>query len=144
MIRTSAVFGRGGTAQKGGSFVERILDQARAGRPLRVVSDQTFSPTFARSWPRRSVALAKSPAAGLLHVTNEGCLFVGTSWRWRRSLAAGLDAPVAAYRRLGAEAPRRAARRSWVLDTSRYRGLGLTRPRRWGDALAELVSAQRS
>jgi dTDP-4-dehydrorhamnose reductase len=142
VVRTSGVLGRGGSAQKGGSFVARILAQARAGQPLRVVADQTFAPTFADELAEALVALAKSPAAGLLHVTNEGCC----SWHelaLAALAAAGLDAPVAA---IGASELKLAARRPAysVLDTSRYRGLGLTRPRRWGDALAELVSAQRS
>ena len=47
VVRTSGVFGRGGSEQKGGSFVERIVAQARAGQPLRVVADQVFAPTFA-------------------------------------------------------------------------------------------------
>ena len=31
IVRTSGVLGRGGSEQKGGSFVDRILSQARAG-----------------------------------------------------------------------------------------------------------------
>src|SRR5262249_58594810 len=45
VVRTSGVFGPGGSRAKGGSFVDRILERARAGAPLRVVGDQVFSPT---------------------------------------------------------------------------------------------------
>ncbi len=47
LVRTSGGVRRGGQPAKGGSFVERILAQARAGEPLRVVADQVFSPTYA-------------------------------------------------------------------------------------------------
>src|SRR5512133_2045267 len=47
IVRTSGLLGRGGSEQKGGSFVERILARARAGQPLRVVDDQVFAPTVA-------------------------------------------------------------------------------------------------
>jgi dTDP-4-dehydrorhamnose reductase len=141
VVRTSGVLGRGGSAQKGGSFLDRILDQARAGQPLRVVADQVFAPTFAYELAEALIALARSPAAGLLHVTNEG----SCSWHELALAAlgaAGLDAPVAA---ITASELKLAARRPAysVLDTSRYRALGLTRPRRWQEVLHELVSAER-
>ncbi len=72
LVRTSAVFGRGGNRQKGGSFMERILDQARAGRPLRVVADQTFSPTYAPDLAAAAVALVRAGARGLYHLANTG------------------------------------------------------------------------
>ena len=53
VVRTSGVLGRGGSEQKGGSFVERIVAQARAGEPLRVVADQVFAPTCAADLARR-------------------------------------------------------------------------------------------
>ncbi len=52
VVRTSGVLGRGGSEQKGGSFVDRIVAQARAGRPLRVVADQVFAPTCASDLAR--------------------------------------------------------------------------------------------
>jgi len=64
VVRTSSVFGRGGNRQKGGSFIERILEQARAGQPLRVVSDQTFSPTYAPDLAEAAIALRIPAAAG--------------------------------------------------------------------------------
>ena len=141
VVRTSAVLGRRGSAQKGGSFVSRILEQARAGKPLRVVFDQVFAPTFADELAEALVALARSGARGLLHVTNQGAC----SWHelaLAALRAAGLDTPVAAI--TTAELTLAARRPAYsVLDTSRYLALGLTRPRRWQDALADLVGAER-
>jgi dTDP-4-dehydrorhamnose reductase len=140
VVRTSGVIGRRGSAQKGGSFAARILSQARAGKPLRVVSDQLFAPTFAGELAEALLALARTPAAGLLHVTNEG----SCSWHELAVAtlrAAGVEAPVVPI--AAAELELKARRPSYsVLDTSRYRSLGLTRPRRWQDALAELVRSE--
>jgi dTDP-4-dehydrorhamnose reductase len=140
VVRTSGVMGRRGSAQKGGSFAERILAQARAGQPLRVVADQLFAPTFAPDLAEALVALARTPAAGLLHVTNEG----SCSWHELAQAtlrAAGLDAKVLPIAAAELELPARRPSYS-VLDTSRYRSLGLTRPRRWRDALAALVQGE--
>jgi len=141
VVRTSGVLGRAGSAQKGGSFVDRILEQARAGKPLRVVADQTFAPTFADELADALIALARSPARGLVHVTNAG------SCTWHElALAAlreaGSAAPVAAIKAAELKLPARRPAYS-VLDNSRYLSLGLTQPRRWQDALRELVASSR-
>jgi dTDP-4-dehydrorhamnose reductase len=39
VIRTCGLYGRGGSRSKGGNFVERVLRLAKAGKPVRVVSD---------------------------------------------------------------------------------------------------------
>jgi dTDP-4-dehydrorhamnose reductase len=139
VVRTSSVYGRGGNRQKGGSFIERILEQARAGQPLRVVSDQTFSPTYAPDLAEAAIALVRAGARGLLHVTNAG----SCSWHEfaQKCLAlAGIDAPVAAISaaELGLAARRPAYS---VLDSSRYHELGMAALRPWPDALAASLSA---
>ncbi len=138
IVRTSAVFGRGGNRQKGGSFIERILDQARSGRPLRVVSDQVFSPTYAPDLAGAAVALVRAGARGLFNVTNDG------SCSWCAFAEAGLAlarvaAPVTpvSSRDLGLVAARPAYS---VLDSSRYRALGLPALRPWREALAESLA----
>ena len=138
VVRTSGVLGRGGSAQKGGSFVDRILAQAREGKPLRVVADQVFAPTFAGELADALVGLARSGARGLVHVTNEG----SCSWHAlavAALAAAGLEnqvAPItAAELKLPAQRPAYS-----VLDTSRFRALGLARLRHWKDALAEQLA----
>jgi len=137
IVRTSGVFGSGGSQQKGGSFVSRILAQAREGRPLRVVSDQRFAPTCAADLATAAIALARHGARGLVHVTNEG----ECSWHELSVAAladAGIDAPVEAIAAVDLGLPARRPAYS-VLDTSRYRGLGLPALRSWREALAEVV-----
>jgi dTDP-4-dehydrorhamnose reductase len=138
VVRTSSVYGRGGNRQKGGSFVERILEQARAGRPLRVVSDQTFSPTYAPDLAAAAIALVGAGARGLVHVANAG------SCGWHELAAealamAGIEAPVAAITAAELNLPARRPAYS-VLDTSRYHSLGLPPLRPWPEALRASLS----
>jgi dTDP-4-dehydrorhamnose reductase len=137
VVRTSALFATGGSRVKGGSFVERILERARSGQPLRVVSDQTFSPTYAPDLARAAIALAGSGARGIFHVANEGAC------TWHELAVAALEAagvpasvtPIGAAD-LGAPAARP---RYSVLDTGRYHALGLPAMRPWREALAEML-----
>lgn len=139
IVRTSGVFGRGGNRQKGGSFIERILEQARAGRPLRVVSDQTFSPTYAPDLAAAALALVRAGARGIVHAANAG------SCSWHEFAVAGLaiagvEAPVAAI--TAADLNLAARRPAYsVLDNGRYQSLGLPPLRPWRDALAASLSS---
>jgi dTDP-4-dehydrorhamnose reductase len=137
VVRTSGVFGRGGSRVKGGSFVDRILSRARQGQPLKVVSDQVFSPTYAPDLAAALVALVDRDAAGLVHVTNAG----HCSWH---ELAvetvrlAGIDATVGEMRSSELDRPARRPAYS-VLSNARSEALGLRPLRSWRDALAEFL-----
>jgi dTDP-4-dehydrorhamnose reductase len=139
VVRTSGVLARGGSAQKGGSFVDRILAKARAGEPLRVVADQVFAPTFADELADALLGLVRLRARGLCHVTNQG----SCSWHALAvaALAAtGIDRTVEAITAADLRLPARRPAYS-VLDTSRARALGLPPLRPWPAALGELVRA---
>lgn len=110
VARTAGVFGRAGagSAAKGGSFVDRILQRARVGEPLRVVDDQRLNPTYAAHLAAAAVAAADAGCTGVVHLVADGCC----SW-WELAVealrAAGL--PGAAVGRvstaeLAAPAPR--------------------------------------
>ncbi|MEA2656561.1 MAG: dTDP-4-dehydrorhamnose reductase [Chloroflexota bacterium] len=73
VIRTAAVFGDRGSAVKGGSFPGRILELARGGKELRVVSDQRVNPTYARDLAEAAIALAGTEMSGVVHVVAAGC-----------------------------------------------------------------------
>jgi dTDP-4-dehydrorhamnose reductase len=139
VLRTSAVFGRGGNRQKGGSFMERILEQARAGKPLRVVCDQVFSPTYSPDLAKAAIALARTPARGLFHVSGAG------SCSWHAFAEAGLEiagvqAPVESIR--AADLKLAAARPAYsVLDNGRLAAAGVPPPRPWREALAASLAS---
>ncbi len=73
VIRTAALFGSTGSRAKGGSFPDRIVRAARAGKPLTVVADQKVNPTYTPDLAEASIALAASGMVGLVHVVADGC-----------------------------------------------------------------------
>jgi dTDP-4-dehydrorhamnose reductase len=137
VVRTSGVLGRGGSEQKGGSFVQRIVAQARAGKPLRVVADQLFAPTCAADLAAASLALVRAGGRGVFHVTNAGAC----SWHELASAAlaaSGLDVPVERITVADLGLPARRPAYS-VLDCGRYLGLGLPPLRSWREALPDCL-----
>jgi dTDP-4-dehydrorhamnose reductase len=137
IVRTSAVIGTGGSAGKGGSFVERILQKARSGGPLRVVSDQIFAPTYAPDLAAGLVALVEANARGFYHLTNAG----ECSWHELAEASvkqAGLDLSVEKIRASDLALP--ASRPAYsVLSNERYASLSLPRLRHWRETLPELI-----
>jgi dTDP-4-dehydrorhamnose reductase len=73
VIRSSGLFGHGGSAIKGGSLPDRLLARARAGDRLRVVDDQRLNPTFTGHLADASIAAAAAGSSGILHLVAEGC-----------------------------------------------------------------------
>ena len=67
IIRTSGVFGPGGTRTARGNFVELMLRLATTGQPIRVVEDHVASPTYAPLLAARSVDLIEGGHRGLFH-----------------------------------------------------------------------------
>lgn len=137
-VRTSGVFGKGGSRVKGGSFVERILSQARAGKRLSVVADQVFCPTYAPDLAHAVLSMLQKNARGLFHVTNGGA----TSWHGLAAAAVEherLDVPVDQI--LSGSLPNVARRPGHsVLSKERYENLGLPPMRSWRDALHEFLA----
>jgi dTDP-4-dehydrorhamnose reductase len=139
VVRTSALFGRGGNRAKGGTFVERVLAGARAGKPLRIVSDQEVSTTYAPDLASGLIALVERGARGVFHVVNDGtCTWHALAVEALRQ--AGVDAPVAAVTSAELNAPAKRPRYS-VLSTAKYRALGLPPLREWRAALAAHLAA---
>jgi dTDP-4-dehydrorhamnose reductase len=137
VVRTSGVFGAGGSRAKGGSFVERILAKARAGETLRVVADQVFAPTYAPDLSEALLALVARGARGLRHVANAGAC----SWHELASAAlrlAGLDVPVERVRAADLALPAR--RPAFSVLVSERDDTPVLRP--WPQALAEFLAAR--
>jgi dTDP-4-dehydrorhamnose reductase len=134
VIRTAAVFG----TTTGRSFPERIVDRARAGEKLRVVSDQAVNPTYARDLAVAAVELADQGFAGIVHAVADGCCgwdeFARVALAW-----SGLDASVVEpVRSVDLQA---AARRpvNGCLATIRYRAL-----RPWQEAVRDWARTRKT
>ncbi len=137
LVRTSGVFGPGGSRAKGGSFVDRILERARTGATLRVVDDQRFAPTFAPDLAAALVTLVERKATGTVHVTNEGAC----SWYELAQAALELaDLPATVDRISSAELAAPARRPLYsVLSNARFADLTGAPLRPWREALAEML-----
>lgn len=85
IVRTAWLYG-----EHGKSFPRSILNAAREGKKLRVVSDQIGSPTFTADLAQAICTLIDNPLYGTYHITNSGM----ASWYElaRRTLAlAGMN-----------------------------------------------------
>jgi dTDP-4-dehydrorhamnose reductase len=137
-VRTSALFGGGRDLVRGGSFIPRVIEQARNGQALRMVADQVFSPTYAPDLARALVGLVGAGARGLVHVTNSG----SCSWYSLAVAAierAGIKAEVAEIHARDLLSPARRPPHS-ILSKERYESLGLPPLRAWSEALDEFVT----
>ncbi len=72
VVRSSGLYGVAGSSGKGGNFVETMLRLAREGRPIRVVDDQTLTPTPTRELARQLAVLAGTERHGTYHATCQG------------------------------------------------------------------------
>lgn len=144
VVRVAGLYAHGGSRGKGGSFIDRILAQAREGRPLRVVNDQITAPTWARDVAETLARLlprlrAGQAPSGLYHVTNSGACSWYEFARTALELA-GVRAEVGAVStgELGARAPRPAYS---VLANARLAALGEPALRPWRAALEAYLAA---
>jgi dTDP-4-dehydrorhamnose reductase len=132
IVRTAWLFGAGGR-----NFVRTIVRAARDGKPLRVVSDQTGSPTYTEDLAARLRELLGCPD-GIYHVTNSG------SCTWYKLARAALDAagleavPIEPIR--AADWPSPTTRPAYsAMGSSVMEGLGLAPMRPWEEAVGEFV-----
>lgn len=134
IVRTAWVYGLNGPG-----FPNAILRGAREKPRLKVVNDQTGSPTYAPDLAQAIVELAARDARGFVHVTNDGTC---TWYEFAKEIVrlAGLATPVDPCKT--DEFPRPARRPAYsVLDNTRYASL-VGRPLRpWREAIAEFVSS---
>jgi len=143
VVRVAGLYAAGGSQAKGGSFVERVLAQARRGQLLRIVDDQATAPTWARDV---ACALARllprlvggDVPPGVYHLTNAGAC----SWHAFACAAlelAGVEARVEPITTAGLQAP--APRPAYsVLANTRLVALGEPPLRPWRDALAAYLA----
>jgi dTDP-4-dehydrorhamnose reductase len=133
VVRSGGLYGRSGSASKGGNFVTRMLDRAREQGELAVVADQLLSPTATEDLAAALVEAVDTGTSGLLHLTASG----SCSWHeFTEAIVelAGLDVEV---RPTVTERPPGGARRplNGVLGRSRADSLGLAPLRDWRAAL---------
>lgn len=134
VVRGAGLYGLHGSGQKGGNFVTRMLNRAREGQQIRMVSDQRLSPTFTRDLAAGLIEAVERDASGLLHLTAAGAC----SWlEFTEAIyaIAGLDVPIEAVTTSGGvDRPL-----NGVLASPRSEQLGLTPLRGWREALEDYM-----
>jgi len=134
LIRSSGLYGQAGSMGKGGNFVETMLAKAKRGESIRVVNDQTLTPTYTVDLANQVSTLLSTTHYGLFHATNEG----SCSWfEFAQAIfdLAKIDAQLSPTTSSSYKSP--AARPAYsVLENARLKELGLNRMRDWREALA--------
>ena len=140
VLRVASLFGVAGSSAKGGNFVETMLRVAREKGALRVVDDQTMSPTATADVARIVLRMLREGGdAGVHHVVNAGA---ATWFAFARTIIrrAGIDAAVTPC--ASADYPTRAARpRYSALDNARVSAAFGPMPP-WQDALDRYLRAR--
>jgi dTDP-4-dehydrorhamnose reductase len=134
VIRTFGLYGVWGSGGKGGNFVETMLRLSAQGKPLRVVADQTCTPSYTADVASATCQLIRNNARGIFHVTNAGAC----SWFELAQTVFELASIPAQLTPITSEefgAPARRPRYS-VLSCDLCRSIGLPPLRNWREALA--------
>ena len=140
VLRVASLFGAAGASGKGGNFVETMLRLARERPELRVVDDQTMSPTSTADAAAALVRLIRDEAPpGLYHLVNSGtATWHGFAAEILRQ--AGIATPVAAI--ASASLTQAAVRPAYsVLDNAKISAVVGALPD-WRDALARYLRAK--
>lgn len=135
IVRTSWLFGNGGK-----NFPDTILQAARSSDSLRVVSDQTGSPTYAVDLAEAIGELIQKDAHGIVHVTNSG----SCSWAEYADFVvrvSGLDTKIIPVS--SEEMKRPAVRPGFsVLSLKKYEMITGKKMRPWQDAVRSYLCEQ--
>jgi len=137
IVRVSGLFGLTPSRMKGTNFVEAMLRLGAKGNPLRIVCDESLSPTYTRDAAGIIRRLAAGDAYGIYHLTNQG----GCTWlEFAREIFQQADMSVT-LEPVTAKAYGAPARRppNSCLENDRLRRLGIEPPRPWPEALKEYI-----
>jgi dTDP-4-dehydrorhamnose reductase len=140
VLRVASLFGVAGASGKGGNFVETMIRLGKEKGALRIVANQTMSPTATADIAEVIIKmLQKDVASGIWHVVNSGA----ASWyEFARRIIerSGIAATVSPTD--SSEFPTVAKRPSYsVLDNSKV-SAAMGPMRSWQDALDDYLSAK--
>jgi dTDP-4-dehydrorhamnose reductase len=137
LIRTCGLYGYTGSRDKGTNFVESMLQLGTQGRPIRVVSDQTCTPTSTIDLACAVARLIATEKYGLYHLTSDGAC----SWYEfakaifeEAGLKPELEPVTSDHYRLKARRPEYS-----VLDNRRFREEDFEDLRPWRAALEDYI-----
>lgn len=138
ILRTSGLYGKSPCRAKGGlNFVELMLKLARERNEIRVVNDETVSPTSTAELAKQIVRISRSNTYGLYHATAEG----SCSWyEFAREIFTLTNTKVNLNVANPSEFPVKVPRPKYsVLDNYALKKEGLNILKHWSDALADYL-----
>ena len=134
VARSSGLYGRHGSASKGGNFVQRMIGRAREQGQLKMVADQRLNPTFTADLASGLIEAVENGATGVHHVTNSGeCSWYEFTVEIMR--LAEIEVPIEAVETTpgGVDRPLNGVLARSRTDTPQLRG--------WQDALAAYLAS---
>ena len=140
ILRVASLFGIAGASGKGGNFVETMIRVAKEKGALRVVSDQTMSPTATKDVAEAIIKMIrKDVTSGIWHVVNSGA---ATWYEFAKQIVDRSGVPASVTPIASTEFPTTAQRPAYsVLDNSKVcNAIGSMRA--WQDALDEYLVAK--
>jgi dTDP-4-dehydrorhamnose reductase len=140
IFRTSGLYGLRGSSTKGYTFVERIREQALAGKPLRIVDDVTTTPSYTHDVAQTMRAIVESGRFGTYHVTNAGsCTWYG----FATEILASLNITAEIEATTSDAFPSYARRPPYsVLANAALERIGVAPARSWQDGLHAYLEAR--
>ncbi len=137
LIRTCGLYGNAGSSGKGGNFVETMIKLAKAGKHIRVVSDQIVTPTYTYDLAVKIKELLKTDSYGLYHITSSGsCSWYEFAREIFNMLSISADIEPITTEEFGAKARRPSYS---VLDNEALRKVGISDMREWKEALGDYL-----
>jgi len=142
IVRTSGLYGTRGSSTKGYTFIDRMLSQAAEAKPIRVVTDITFSPSYTRHVAETIGRIVETKRYGTYHVTNTGqCTWY--EFAVEVLSQAGFDVPVTPT--TSAEFPTLARRPAFsVLAHTALDALGLPPVPSWQEGIRDYLAERRA
>jgi dTDP-4-dehydrorhamnose reductase len=138
VARSAGLYGRRGSASKGGNFVTRMIARAREQGQLRMVADQRLNPTFTADLAAGVIEAVEKDARGVFHITASGeCSWHEFTVEIMR--LAEIDVPIEPVETTGGTVDRPL---NGVLARPRTDAAGLTPLRSWRDALADYLQPE--
>jgi dTDP-4-dehydrorhamnose reductase len=143
IVRTSALYGTSPCRAKGGlNFVELMLKLARERGEVKVVDNETVSPTSTAELAQQMVELSGSGCYGLYHATAEG----SCSWyEFAREIFALTNTPVRLNIAASGDFPIKVRRPMYsVLENQALKALGFNTFKAWQEGLSCYLQSRAS
>ena len=139
ILRTSALYGKNPCRAKAGrNFVELMLKFAKERDEVRVVNDETVSPTSTAELAKQIVLLCRTDCYGLYHATSEG----SCSWyEFAKAIFEIMDVSVNLKIAAVNEFPMKVPRPKYsVLENAKLKAEGLNSFEAWQEGLRAYLS----